>query len=263
MKKTNKQFPSRGVIEQKYNSARSNLFIMIALTVINLIVIGLDGNFMMLFSASFPLYALVFSLPPDALFPLQVGVVIAVFSILLYIVPFFMSKKHYGWMIVALILFSFDSMFLIGISLLVYLGDGSLPGLLEIIFHVWVMYYLISGVRYGHLRTVVPEEEEDAEVGEELISAGSVPQPADMGVKAKILLEAEVAGYHVCYRRVKRTNELIIDGYVYDEITMALETAHNLQAMVGDHLIEAGFDGRAHSYIRLDGNETVKKLRLI
>ena len=40
---------------------------------------------------------------------------------------------------------------------------------------------------------------------------------ADKNVKCKILLEATVEKYRICYRRVKITNELVVNGLVYDE----------------------------------------------
>lgn len=86
-------------------------------------------------------------------------------------------------------------------------------------------------------------------------------RPADTGVKCRILLEAEVRGYSVCYRRVKNVNELVIDGQVYAERKGFLEPAHKLQARKGGHLIEAGFNASGFSYIRLNGKNVKRKRR--
>lgn len=85
---------------------------------------------------------------------------------------------------------------------------------------------------------------------------------ADASAKSRILLEADVQCYHICYRRVKSTNELVVNGWVYDEITEVIEFAHNLSATVDGHTIEAGYDVRQSlSYIRFDGKTVKKKKR--
>lgn len=87
---------------------------------------------------------------------------------------------------------------------------------------------------------------------------------ANMGIKCKILLETTVEDYHVCYRRVKATNELIVDGVVYDEMTAVLEFSHDLSATVAGHEIHGGFDEIAsESYMVFDGKEVARKRRLI
>lgn len=83
-----------------------------------------------------------------------------------------------------------------------------------------------------------------------------------MNIKQKILLQAVVEGYSIGYRRVKSTNELIINGNIYDEKKGVVELAHTLVAIVDNDRIEAGFDS-AHSFIKFDGELVDKKLRLI
>ncbi len=270
MKQNEKKYPPRSVIEQRYTSARQNLFLMILLTAVNLIAMALGADWMMLFSASVPYFTLMFSLPSFGLIPLPIGAVITVLAVGLYLLTWIMSKKHYGWMIAALVMFSLDMLLMLGMNLFFYLAMGETLSVLQILIQIWVLYYLIIGVRYGYLRTVVPEETEEEQTcgepdvsDEQAVSTSTVPRPADMDVKAGVLLEAEVAGYRVCYRRVKQTNELVINGYVYDEVTMRIETAHLLRATVGSRLIEAGYDGRANVFIRLDGAEVAKKIRII
>ena len=86
---------------------------------------------------------------------------------------------------------------------------------------------------------------------------------ANMGIKCKILLEKTVGDYSICYRRVKSTNELIVNGVVYDEMTALLEFAHDLSATVDGHEIHAGFDGECFSYVIFDGEKVAEKMRLI
>lgn len=86
---------------------------------------------------------------------------------------------------------------------------------------------------------------------------------ADYSVKSKILLEATVEEYKICYRRVKTVNELIVNGNVYDENKGIIEFEHNLVAVIGDHKIEAGLDKDSYSYIVFDGERIAEKRRII
>lgn len=112
-----------------------------------------------------------------------------------------------------------------------------------------------------------PVNEIDLEQGATLIEGEEfihtpILRIADTNVRSRVLLEADAAGHHICYRRVKRINELVIDGYVYADVEMLMETAHALTAQMDGHVFQAGFDGVAHSYIRVDGVQVVRKLRL-
>lgn len=92
----------------------------------------------------------------------------------------------------------------------------------------------------------------------------SVPlRRAAENVKCRIFLEKQVQDYHICYRRVKRTNELVINGYVYDEYVALLEFAHALYASLDGHSFEVGFDTENYSYIKYDGRCLVRQIRLI
>ncbi len=86
---------------------------------------------------------------------------------------------------------------------------------------------------------------------------------ANRSVKVRILLEARVEEYEICYRRVKSVNELVINGVVYDEKKGVIEFAHNLSAVVDGHTIEAGLSDDSYSYIMFDGECLANKQRLI
>ena len=92
---------------------------------------------------------------------------------------------------------------------------------------------------------------------------------ADNDVKARIFLENDIYGHKIVYRRVKKTNELVIDGKVYGEYVALLERTHLLTAAVDGHTYGAGFDGRGFVYLTVDGrmnfelyrNQTVRILK--
>lgn len=86
---------------------------------------------------------------------------------------------------------------------------------------------------------------------------------ADTGVKHRVLLEATVDGYRICYRRVKSTNELVVNGVVYDEVKAALEFYHDLIVTLDGHRIHAGLDEDDFSYIIVDGIRVAEKKRWI
>ena len=83
---------------------------------------------------------------------------------------------------------------------------------------------------------------------------------ADLIVKSRTLLEATVGEYHISYRRVKNVNELVINGYVYDEKKGVLEFAHKLCANIDGHNIEVGYDDESYSYIMFDEEIIERKL---
>ena len=85
---------------------------------------------------------------------------------------------------------------------------------------------------------------------------------ADMDVKHRVFLEAQANGYTITYRRVKKTNELVISGRVYDEYTAVAELPHVLVATINGHRYEAGYTFNNITYIDVDGQRIAKKLRL-
>ena len=84
---------------------------------------------------------------------------------------------------------------------------------------------------------------------------------ADFSVKSRTLLETDYAEYKIIYRRVKRINELVVNGMVYGEYDSLIECAHNLSTVLNGNLIEAGYTG-VYSYIKFNGTTIAKKLRL-
>lgn len=86
---------------------------------------------------------------------------------------------------------------------------------------------------------------------------------ADTGVKHRVLLEATVYGYRICYRRVRKVNELVVNGVVYDEMKATLEFYHDLTVTLDGHRIHAGLDEDDFSYIVVDGIRVAEKKRWI
>lgn len=299
----------------RYRSARMDLLLVIIFTVVNILMFNFGSGTVMLFSASVPYYAVVFGTvlenDPEILLTgaYNIGVVIAIVSVLLYLLCWVFSKKKYVWMIVSAVLFSIDTLALIGL----YIMMGEISGVLDILMHALVLYYLIAGAVVGkQLKKLDPEaikaqleemarqqnadispvenvevdysvedadeekqEEDKQEVAEQESAA---EEEKDTFVlqdstplrlvdtedeKARILCRAEYMGLDIIYRRVKRTNELVINGRVYDEVEMLVETPHELKAVVYGKKITAGLkSSSSQSYISVDGKVVAKKLRL-
>lgn len=100
-------------------AARVNLLLVVILTAINIIMYASGSDNMFLFSATIP-----YSIAEAGMLTetVQISVIGIVFA-LLYLVCWGMSKRHYGWMIAALVIFSIDTVAWAGICILV--GDIS------------------------------------------------------------------------------------------------------------------------------------------
>lgn len=271
----------RQQLQARFKGSRNNLLLVVAFTVINTILLVTNSDTYFLFSAYIP-YVLVFlgmsvcgMLPaeyygeefsqmefvPSSAF--AVFLAIAVVIIALYFLAWLFSKKNrIGWMIFALVFFSIDT-----IGMFVFMNIGT-DTIIDVAFHIWVIVSLVLGViACSKLKKLPPEEEidesnaQEIEESEQPVNNSNALRIADPDVKSRVLLEANAVGHAITYRRVKRVNELVIDGYVYDEYEAVVEVAHSLKAQIDSHSIEVGYDG-INSYLNVDGQRVAKKLRI-
>lgn len=280
----------------KLSIARNNLLLVIVFTVINIILAACYSGSYFLFSAFIPYFcahigAVIYhypeemateigtEIPPEiATVCLVIGIVIAVLLLVPYLLCWIFSKRHYGWMIAALVLFSLDSIWL--------LINFDLYYIMDILFHAYVIYYLIMGVQNG-IRVKKAEAEGDAgdidtaapelrfnpdgtlaappvETVEASETSGipatesetEAPAPAqDLpedspilrtayetgGEKVKVFIETVWSGHTLLYRRVgKETEELVVDGRVYAEMPRPRTKTASMSATVAGIHIEAG-----------------------
>ena len=271
----------RTILQQKYNGARSNLLMMLILTTLNIVLFISGSGTMFLFSATVPYLLAIWGTMFWEAEPLvAIFFVIAAVILVLYLLCWVFSKKHFGWMIGALVLFVLDIAFMAGM----YLESPELFSVLDAICHVWVLYYLIMGVSSGVKLKKLPADEPIVVEAEEVESIEGEPvretaeetvketveienSPAlrrvDTEIKARILLEGDVNGRHVVFRRVKRINELVIGCFVYAEVEMLLEKPHALSAYMDGRRITVGLDAAGYSYMEVDGAIVERKLRRI
>ena len=128
-----------------YSVARSNLLLMMVLTLANIVLFAVGTDTMLLFSATVPYYSVVFGLIDPTGVLLVPGIVIAVLSLGAFFISWLLSKKNYGWMILALALFIIDTICMVGL----YIWAEDFSGILDFAIHIWVLYYLVVGVKTG------------------------------------------------------------------------------------------------------------------
>lgn len=252
---------SNQTIKQKYNNARSNLLLMIIFTLVNIALYIFGSGTMFLFSATIPYLSMIFGMMlADSLF-MAMFFAVSKGSIILYFLCWIFSKKHVTWMIVALVLFVIDTLAMVGI----YVFIADVTGVMDLLMHIWILYYLIMGVSYGFKMKKLPDDEEITEEASVVPENGSLDTTpiciAETSSKVRILLEDSSNGHNICYRRLNHTNELVIDGYVYAKCEGIFESPHVLSANLSGHLYEAGYDGM-RSFIRIDSGVIKRKIRL-
>lgn len=249
----------RQSLEQKAKGGRSNLLLAIILTVVNIVLLIAGSDMMLLFSISVPYYAVIFGMILGGQELMVTGCVIAGIMLAVYFLCWLLSKKRVGWLVAALVLMILDTLCLIGF----YLLAAEISGILDFVFHAMIIYYLAAGISATKkLKNMPPEEPDIVDPEEPLVD--SVPLcRIDEEEKARILLESTYGTYRVVYRRVKKTNQLVINDYIYDEVTFGIEPDHTLSARLDGHEFTVGYRAAGScSYFLVDGKEIAKKIRL-
>ena len=162
----------RATLENQYRVARINLLIAIAFTVLNIITVT-SGTYM-LFSVYLPYLLVVIAASWCGMMPAEwyegveniefvdssffvIMTVVAAVILALYALCFFMSKKNKsGWFVFALVMFCID-------TVIVILDVGIIGGIIDLVFHGFVIYYLINGIRIPAKLKALDEAEAAAE----------------------------------------------------------------------------------------------------
>lgn len=145
--------------EKVYQSARYAIIFLVALTAVNIImsVAGINRYFV---SSVFLSYFMVTIIPRTGL-----GVIIAAAILAPYLLAFFLSKKKSVWMTIALVLFVLDTLFVIFTMFLIHrAGESPWSMLFDLVLHVFVIFELVMGVKYGKAATEAAEEAEEGTV---------------------------------------------------------------------------------------------------
>lgn len=274
----NKVFRSRaksGTLEAKYNSSISNLLLVVIFSVVNIGLLLLNSGSYFLFSAFVPYLAVDYGMflcglypeeyyfdMPDivfldkSFFSLMLAVAAAI--LLVYLFCWYLAKqKRKGALIFSLVFFGIDT------AAMLLMTGISLDTIVDMLFHIWVIAYLVIGLSTLKKMKKAPEETVNVSVEEMPTETESTAlRAAEKNVKCRVFLETDFSGMHIVYRRVKHTNELVVNGFVYDEYEALVEQAHCLTADIGGHRIRAEFDGVINSKLTVDLQEIAKKKRL-
>ena len=128
----------------------------------------------------------------DGMLDLVVGVGLALIITLFYLVCWLLSKKHPVWMIVLTVFYVLDSL-LVLMDLPMYLGSDVKTAVFLVLFHAWILYYLISAVIAGNKLKKLPAPIEGVavEVDPTAESAPAEAVPTEETVPAEVAAPAD------------------------------------------------------------------------
>lgn len=165
----------RAELTRKYTASRTNLLLVAIISLVNLFMLALNNSYFM-FSASMPSFLLILNLSEILTVGIPAAIIFGVVTTAPYVLCWVFSKKHYGWMVGALIYFCVDCVFL----LLMYNLSAVI---LDLVFHALVVFYLVTGVINGKKLAELPAEDPvDLTVGlhgENTDAAEAVETPAE------------------------------------------------------------------------------------
>ena len=276
----------RGSLQSKYSAARTNLLMVVAFTAVNIIMLAFGGGSYFLFSATVPYLITLYGMLLCGMLPEEVyedmegmffldesffyiTLAIAAAILALYVICFFFSKKKPVFLTVGLVIFAIDTLVMV-----LYYGISA-DMILDAVFHAWVLWILFSGVRANSELKKMPEDEpaieaefrditeEESYDGDKELEDSPILRHVDPMAKARILMREEINGHTIEYRRVKRTNELAIDGKVYAEYIALAEQPHKLRARIGGHVYAVGTNVNSQIFVSVDEKVIRTKFRLI
>ncbi len=118
---------------------------MIILTLVNVILISFEADVSFPFSAFLPTMLTAVGQAGAAEGSSAwriVGLILAAFPILIYAGCWILAKKYRVFLLIALILFVFDTLLL-----LLFSFGGGVSMWIDIVFHIWVLLSLFAGVK--------------------------------------------------------------------------------------------------------------------
>jgi len=249
--------------EKKYKSARANLLAAVLFSFINVMIIIFDTGYYFMFSVFMSTMFANSAMEDGALsIPWAVA---AVACLLPFLLCWILSNKKHGWMTAALVLFSLDSLvFFLMIGIVIANGESVVSLLIDLLFHGWVLFYLIQGVRAAAALKKLPEEEIPAEApplppGAPLPASAPLREPS---AKRRLILQYQTPdGLHIELARARGVTELIVNSLVYAEFRGIVEPAYELHASVAGHDIKATMDIGALMELFVDRERVGKKHR--
>ncbi|MEA4832581.1 MAG: hypothetical protein VB118_08200 [Oscillospiraceae bacterium] len=244
-----------------YVKARGSLLTMLILTIINVILIYTDASISFPFSASFPQIAVVvgnqlaFQSGNNAW--IYFAAALTIISIVPYFICWYLSKSPNISMLVALIFFCVDTIFLIFLAFLAF--DTYL--IMDFAFHGWVIYSLAIGVSAAFKFKKLPPEQlaeafNDINKNQrpvfdpKLYSEEASALRDDVSGKGRQIISAVNGADTVIVKRRYGVTELIINQKVYAEYKGLLEVSYYIVANVGGTVYRTEFVSNGFSGIQ-------------
>lgn len=154
----------------KYDQSRANLLLVAGFTLVNIIMLASGNLRYFLFSAALPYYLVDLGMGLCGRYPEEMYeggyasydffdnslfyflLVVAIVLTLIYFLFFiFSSKGRVGWMIAALVFFIID-------TVIMFWANGfALAGIIDIMFHAWVIISLCIGIADHYRRGALQE----------------------------------------------------------------------------------------------------------
>jgi len=179
----------RTVLETKFKNSRMNLLLVVIFTTINVVLLVTQSNSYFLFSAFVPymiadLGMLLCGKYPaeyygedihtlgfygDTVFVMFIAITLIVTA--LYLLCWLCSKSNKtGWLIFALVLFAIDTV------MMLVMTEIGVDSIIDIVFHVWVLVSLVTGIISGNKLKKLPIEPVEAIASEVISSEGQTAE---------------------------------------------------------------------------------------
>ncbi len=151
----------RGRLLRNIAAGSSNLLLFTVLSVINVVLTLAESSVTFSFSAEIPVYLTALGVYSKKITGSSSVLVIFMAAALVFIgfclICAFLSKKHYGWLIPALVLVAIDTFFA-GWAYLPIASEMLFSAVISVLFHIWMLYYLVKAVlAMSKLRKLPPE----------------------------------------------------------------------------------------------------------
>lgn len=263
-------------------AAKSTIIFVAVLTVFNTILITVNSNTIFAFSVYIPQF-ITFAFSELAIEEgtksfFYIGVALSLFISLVYVAIWLGAKKKDSLIILALVLFSVDTAFLL-YDAVIY---REAYFIIDLLFHGWIIFELSMGVYsyfklkklpveddfmqqnsyYADYYNSYPHNEFTHMPGDTYERTDSTPIRISEN-KGRKIMAVEYNGMNVEVRRSMGLTELIVNGKVYAEQKGIIETEYTLSARVSGVEFSTTMTIQAVMFLFADGRQIAKKIRII
>lgn len=228
------------------NKARYNLMFMVILSIINIVFIITNGNAIMPFSCSIATYSTSFAIENSML---PVGLAISTIILAVLLICYYKSKNNVLFLVSPIGIIIVDTLALICIAIF----SGSISTFnfpVDLIFHIVSIFYLIKAIKayksLGDFNSISDEmvneskknayEHFDEEDDYDCDALEDISEPIGKYIDdgTEPILSAEFNNFKIFVVVRNGKAELVINGYVCDELDVAYLSDYELNAIVND-----------------------------